>query len=174
MTETSPSSNRQRKVDGFLRAVNIGTAMVVAFPLTALAMEQVFPDFEEGDPLLWPATILLFGLFCILAETYAVIACFLKRKTDEFTLSIWHTGTSWAFFAAIVWLLVGHYVETIIAAVEVSNAYQAYEAALKLNPDIGEFVPPEEEDRISGFFSVHVILFAFFLGSQFKRLRGDL
>lgn len=172
MTDVSQPSTRQRKVDSFLRAANIGTVAVVVSPLTLLWFDSYFTGYEKGDPLLAPAVFLVVMLVCILSETYAVFAMFFKRDVDEFTQAIWQSGTTWAFFAAIVWLLLGIWVEALFLGAEGFSSLEAHEAAQAQGLDVGEFEPPKQEDSFIDRFAVHVILMAFFAGCQFKRIRG--
>lgn len=173
MTETHPPSKRQRQVDKFLRAADIGTIAVVAHPFIYVGLENGF-EYEAGGPILIPSLFIALLFAYIIAETYSVFAMFFRRKTDEFTLSMWHMGTSWAFFAAIVWLLLGVWVEAAFLGADVSAAFEAHQAAQEQGLDVGEFDPPIQEDSVIDRFSVQVILLAFFAGCQFKRLRGDL
>lgn len=172
MTETSQPSKRQRKVDNFARAANIGTVAVVVGCMVLLWGDTIFEDFEEGDPILIPSLLMLVILVAILCETYAVFAMFFKRNVDEFTQAMWQSGTTWAFFAAIVWLLLGIWVEAFFLGVDVGTAFEAHEAAKAQGLDVGEFEPPEQDESFIERFSVYVILLAFFTGCQFKRFKG--
>jgi len=148
MTETSQPSKRQRKVDSFLRAANIGTLAVLAGPIVLYFSEPIFLAYKDGDPLLVPALIFLFLIVYILVETYAVFSMFFKRNTDEFTQSMWHSGTTWAFFAAIVWLLLGIWVEAVFLGADASTAYEAHTAAQAQGLEVGEFKPDKSPCRM--------------------------
>lgn len=172
MTDASHPSKRQRKVDSFVRAAQVGTVAAVVSAVGIMWSDTLL-DFEEGDPILIPGLIMLVILVAILSETYAVFAMFFKRNVDEFTQATWHSGTTWAFFAAIVWLLLGIWVEAFFLGVDVSAALEAHEAAKAQGLDVGEFEPPQQDDSFIDQFTVHVILLAFFAGCQIKRIRGD-
>ncbi|MEM7688193.1 MAG: hypothetical protein AAF291_04155 [Pseudomonadota bacterium] len=172
MTETSQPSKRQRNVDRFMRAANIGSVAVVILPVGLALADMFLMDFNEGDALLMPGLMMLALLIAVLCETYAVFAMFFRRNVDEFTQAVWHSGTTWAFFAAIVWLLLGIWVEAAFLGVDVSSALEAHEAAQAQGLDVGEFDPPKQADSVIERFSVHVILLAFFAGCQIKRLKG--
>ncbi len=161
-------SERQKKVDRYMRAANIGTAAAIAFPFINLAMEPVFVGHEEGDSLLVPVLLFIAIFVFLIGETYALFYVFLRRKTDEFTLSMWHSGTTYAFFAAILWLLVGGYIEIYFDGVAAGEAFQAAQA---------QGLTEEEIEQVEGSdiirrYATHVILAAFFFGLQIKRFRG--
>ncbi|MBV7259953.1 hypothetical protein [Erythrobacter crassostreae] len=161
-------SDRQKKVDRYLRAANIGTAAAIAFPFLHIAMGTVFLGYEDGDDLIIPALLFLAAITYLIAETYSIFYVFLRRKTDEFTLAMFHSGTTYAFFAAILWLVLGGYVEIFIDGMV---AGEAYEAAKADGVNLNEIEQVESTDII-GRFAASVILAAFFIGFQIKRIRG--
>ncbi|QFT77846.1 hypothetical protein [Erythrobacter sp. THAF29] len=161
-------TDRQKIVDKYLRAANIGTAAAVAFPFLHIAMDIVFLDDADSDSLLIPALLLLALIIYLIAETYSIFYVFLRRKTDEFTQAMWHGGTTFAFFAAILWLIIGGYVEIFFEGAAAGEAFQEAKAQ-GIDPSEIEIA---NGDDIIRRFATPVILAAFFLGFQIKRFRG--
>jgi hypothetical protein len=162
---TNEISQRQKRADRFIRAANIGTAAMVTYPALQIGLEVTLLDYQDGDALLWPVLVSLVGLVFLICETYAILSVFRNRKADEFTLAMWHTGTTFAFFAAILWLLIGGYVEITFDAIAAGRAYEEAKAA-------GIEVEPVDGIGIVARYATAVIVSAFFLGLQIKRFRG--
>ncbi len=173
MTDSIQISPRQKKVDRYLRAANIGTVAAIAAPFIYFAIDHVFTGWEEDDALLIPALTLLAILVFLVFEAYAVLAVFARRKTDEFTLAMWHSGTSYAFFAAIIWFIIGPWAELV------------FDLWFALDPDqLAQASTTDDSDQLTDTslmeatiierYATPVIFGAFFLGFQIKRFRGDI
>lgn len=174
------SKNRQKQVDRYLRAANIGTTAMIAYPLIYLSLPLMILDFRDDENLLWPIIWFLFAIAFLAAELFAVFYVFFCRKTDEFTLSMWHSGTTCAFFAAIVWLILGGYIETTFGT-EVSCVQEQEKTDAMRAPDGSLDLDKIDEDDlwdigpdIVSRFATPVILSAFYLGFQIKRFKGEL
>jgi len=81
---------RQTAADRFARGVNAGLAGSLALAASALA-EQV-----TGDLPMWNVAIKVIGLVLI---SYGLVTAINDRRSDEFTLSLWHSGTTLALVA---------------------------------------------------------------------------
>lgn len=173
MDQNAQVSPRQRRVDRYLRAANLGTITVFISYLFYLPFDE--PEFgwreNLGDDLL-----LLMGLgflLTIICEAFAVFYVFLRRKTDEYTHAMWHSGTTYAFFAAIIWLIAAPWVEAaytgvlVYEAIEASQATSSEEISQAADNAVGE-------ESIVLNLAAPVILSAFFIGFQIKRFRGDV
>jgi hypothetical protein len=163
---TSETSQRQKRVDRFIRAANIGTGAMIAYPVIRIAMEVYMMGYKKGDALLLPALTLLAGLVFMICEAFSIFSAFRHRNADEFTRAMWQNGTTFAFFAAILWLFIGGHVENITNSFSIGLAYEEAKAA-----GIKE-VEPVDDTSIVARFSPVVIMSAFFLGLQLKRFRG--
>lgn len=143
-------SSRQVQVDRYLKAAMIGTVAVLFYPL----IHAVWAIF--GINMATTILTVLGGVAAMISLVGAFIYLTIRRSTDEYTLSMWHAGTTTAFFSVLAWLLVGSFIETAIIA-----AYVATDPAHN-EPDI-DFIRR---------FAVPVTLGAFFVGFHVKRLRG--
>lgn len=149
-------SDLQKKVDKYLRAAMIGTVAVVVAPPTYLGLVYLPLDLDPIPTLLLSVPLLLLALFTIIASTYAFIHLFIRRKTDEFTLAMWHAGTTFAFFAVIGWLLIGGLVEAV------------WEASIMANdPEL-----KDPEFNVIADWASWVVCAAFFVGFHIKRVKG--
>jgi hypothetical protein len=162
---TSETSQRQKRVDRFIRAANIGTVAMIAYPVIQIALEVNMMGYQEGDGLVLPVLTMLAGVVFLICEAFSIFSTFRHRNADEFTMAMWQNGTTFAFFAAILWLLIGGYVETIFDGIAAGRAYENAKAA---------GIDLEQVDGIGivARFATAVIMSAFFLGLQLKRFRG--
>lgn len=163
---SNETSQRQKRADRFIRAANIGTGAMIAYPVIRIAMEVHMMGYKEGDALLLPALTLLAGLVFIICEAFSIFSVFRHRNADEFTKAMWQNGTTLAFFAAILWLFIGGHVENITSSLSTSFAFEEAKAA-----GIKEFEPVDSPSIVARYSTV-VIISAFFLGLQLKRFRG--
>ena len=162
---TSETSQRQKRVDRFIRAANIGTAAMIAYPVLHIAIQATLVDYQDGDAIVWPLLTSLAAIVFLICEAFSIFSVFRHRNADEFTMAMWHTGTTFAFFAAIAWLFIGGYVEVIFDGIAGVRAYEDAKAA-------GIEVEPVGGIGIVAEFATVVIISAFFLGLQLKRFRG--
>ncbi|QUL38755.1 hypothetical protein [Erythrobacter sp. JK5] len=171
MTDATPVSSRQKAVDRYLRAGNIGTAAAIASPVIYFAMVSILADWKEGDSVLLVLLLFLAIVVYLICEAYSVFHVFFRRKTDEYTLAMWHSGTTFAFFAAMLWLILGPWVET---GVYVYLDFDVFESASARENTSFEGILDEPATRASVIeqFATPVILAAFFLGFQYKRFKG--
>lgn len=165
-------TDRQKQVDRYLTVTNLGTAAVLlSFPLFLPIGGQDTDWIEQLDsPMLF---LLFFGMLAvILTETFAVFFVFLRRKTDEYTLSMWHTGTSFAFFAAMIWLIVAPWIEATFVGIEV---YELASADPELDVEAHDVTKEWGfENGVVNTLATPIILSAFFIGMQVKRFKGGL
>jgi asparagine N-glycosylation enzyme membrane subunit Stt3 len=162
---TSETSQRQKRVDRFIRAANIGTVAMIAYPVIHIALEMTLIGYKDDDPIVWPLLSILAAIVFLICEAYSIFSVFRHRNADEFTMAMWQNGTTFAFFAAILWLFIGGYVETIFDGLAAGRAYENAKAA-------GIDVEPLDGAGIVAGFATFVIISAFFLGLQLKRFRG--
>lgn len=144
------SNKRQKRADHFMFSGHVGTA---AFAL-ALVLKFVMGRVE-GQLFLWGG-LLLVGFIMLCAVMYAIAYMFFRRDTDEFTLSLWHTATTSAFFAGIATLLFGGFLEAFYENIFFDRA--TYEVL-------------RQEQTTQGW-ALRLMLSAFFIGFQIKRIRG--
>ena len=163
---SSETSQRQKQVDRFIRAANIGTAAMIAYPVIHIAVEMTLIGYQDNDAIIWPLLASLAAIVFLICEVLAIFSAFRHRNADEFTVAMWHTGTTFAFFAAILWLFIGGYVEIIFDGMAAGQAYQDAKAA-----GVEDFEPVDGIGIVAEFATV-VIISAFFLGLQLKRFRG--
>ena len=183
---TSETAKRQKLVDRYFRAANIGTAAIIAHPFLYFLMLWLIQEFEaKGVTLLigillafWFVTVVL----ALLGEAYSIFYVFFRRNTDEFTQAMWHAGTTFAFFAAILWLMVGGWIENSFDSASATEAYREAAAIAKASgaeltaDDVTAVADKrglyDQGPDIIRRFATPVILAAFFLGFNIKRLRG--
>ena len=149
-------SERQKLVDRYLRAALIGaisTAILILFYAVRPQIPGERPEIMELAGWTLVAIVLIASLIGL---TYSFFYMFARRSTDEFTLSMWHTGTTVAFFTGMMWLLVGGMIQTFITKTYPESTL----ADLLLRFD---FVDN---------WAMLVMLAAFFAGFHFKRIRG--
>lgn len=152
------TSNRQKITDKFLRAAMIGTVAVCLFPVLNVMVDFI-PEGELTTGDLWfGMSWLLLAVVILVCLSYSFIYMVWRRRTDEFTLAMWHSGTTVAFFVAIAWLLFGTFVESL---------FEGLAAAQDPNYTGSEMT-------VVDAWSLPVILAGFFVGFHFKRLRGDI
>lgn len=150
MTKAFAVSNRQKLADRYLRAADAGTlALVGVFVIAALFYG---PDGELDTPG-WMLPIIMIVVFTVMGS-FAYM--FFRRGTDDFTLGMWHSGVTVAFFAIIAWSLFGFMIESII------------EGVMRAPSDIR----PHEERAVSGL-TTEIALTAYFIGFHYKRFRGN-
>ena len=149
-------SERQKKVDKFLRAATVGTVAIAAFPILHIMMLYLPEEGFSAATLLVFLAWFLAAIAMLGSLVYSFGYMFLRRATDEFTLAMWHSGTSFAFFAAIAWLLVGDIAESVISGLIVA------EDPARADPGID----------IIADWALPVIVAAFFIGFHAKRTRG--
>lgn len=180
-------TNRQKKADRYLIAANLGTAAALAYPLLYLSMILLTQGFVgENDPTIGTSDIVLIGLWLlssfafVVIQTGAIFYIFFRRRTDELTSAMWSAGTTFAFFAAIVWLLLGGMVENYFEAIFAADAYQESLERAEQAAATGDLSKIETNDLwqigpdVIRRFAVPVILAAFYLGFQLKRFRGGM
>lgn len=153
---SSETSQRQKQVDKYLRAALIGTIAIAAMPPLFAAMSALPEDLSGVLPLLGILLLLLAALSSIVALLYSFIFMFRRRATDEYTLAMWHNGTTVAFFAVIAWLLIGDLVQVIIITTIIAQ-----------DPNMAD-----PELNVVADWAGWVVGAAFFVGFHFKRLRG--
>ncbi|KLI63910.1 hypothetical protein [Aurantiacibacter marinus] len=150
MSGPASVSNRQKLADRYLRAADAGTlALIGVFVIAALFYG---PDGELDVPG-WLLPIIMIVVFTVMG---AFAYMFFRRGTDDFTLGMWHSGVTLAFFAIIAWSLFGLLIESTI------------EGLLRHPSD----VRPHEERTVSGW-TTEIALTAYFIGFHFKRFRGN-
>lgn len=160
------ASQRQKRVDHFIRAANIGTGAMIAYPVIQIAVEVNMMGYQDGDALVLPVLTMLAGLLFMICEAFSIFSAFRHRNADEFTIAMWQNGTTFAFFAAILWLFIGGHVESITNSIPIGLAYEEAKAAGIKG------VEPVGGTSIVARFATAVIIGAFFLGLQIKRFRG--
>ena len=144
------AARRQKRADHFVLAAWIGTFGVVA----VFCFHALFtPAYEQS--MVTAGIIFLASLLGLVAIIYSFIYMVLRRKTDEFTLAMWHSGTSVAFAVAVAWLLFGNMIEISLA-----------------EPPMMDAPTTDAEAHFVERIGVYVIIAAFFVGFHFKRLRG--
>ena len=153
---TSETSQRQRQVDKYLRAATIGTIALAAMPPLFVAMLALPEDLSGVIPLLGALLLLVAALLSIAGLLYSFIFMFVRRTTDEYTLAMWHNGTTVAFFAVIAWLLIGDIIQVIIITTIIAQ-----------DPNMAD-----PELNVVADWAGWVVGAAFFVGFHFKRLRG--
>lgn len=163
---STETSQRQKQADRFIRAANVGTAAMIAYPVIHIALELTVIGYQDGDAIAWPLLTMLAAIVFLICEAFSIFSAFRHRNADEFTQSMWHSGTTFAFFAAILWLFIGGYVEIIFNGVLAGQAYQDAKAA-----GIDDVDPVDGIDIVAPLATA-VIISAFFLGLQLKRFRG--
>ena len=183
---TTEASNRQKRTDRFFRAANIGTAAIVAHPILYVSMVLIVGAYEAQGLDLWLGSLLALWfvavVLALLGEAYSIFYIFFRRNTDEFTQAMWHAGTTFAFFAAILWLMVGGWIENSFDSSAATEAYREAAAIAKAN---GTEVTADDVAAVSDKrglydqgpdiirrFATPVILAAFFVGFNIKRFRG--
>lgn len=150
MADPTAVSNRQKLADRYLRAADAGTiALIAVFGIAALFYG---PDGELDAPS-WLVPIIMIVVFTVMGS-FAYM--FFRRRTDDFTLGMWHSGATMAFLAIIAWSLFGLIIEGMI------------EGAMR-NPSE---VRPHEERVVSGL-TTEIALTAYFVGFHFKRFKGN-
>lgn len=146
------SNTRQNRVDKFLMAATAGTVAVLIYPLLHLTIDVAFNSAATG-------TVWFVAAFAMLgAFGWSLVGMLVWRRTDEFTLAMWHAGTSGAFLMTIAWLFFGDLFQSGSEAWIVAN-------------------DPERKDPgldVIGNWALPVTLAGFFIGFHYKRLRGDL
>ena len=141
---------RQKRVDRFLRAADIGAAALLIYPAISIMMAVFGINATTVVVMMLASTVMWIGL--IGAFFYLTT----RRKTDEFTHAMWHAGTTTAFFAVIAWLMVGMIIESAIAATIVVND------PTRSDPEINTIAA----------WALPVTIGAFFIGFHIKRFRG--
>ena len=141
-------SDRQKLVDRYLRTADAGTISLVIL----IAVTAYFFPIEDGD-LDGVTALALLPVLIVFA--YSLTYLFIRRRADEFTLSLWHSGVTASFLTFILWGVFGG---IIIGAIQ------------GWNENLGENTidPTVFIEQFSGVFC----LAAFFAALQVKRLRG--
>lgn len=181
MNEDTAKSSRQKKVDRYLRATDFGTGAMLLYPFIVFGLPLVVLNTQQSESLVLPFIWLLAAVIFLVLELVTVIYIFFRRKTDEFTEAMWHSGATYAFFAAIVWLLIGGWIETLLTPAGAEVAYyraeaetlRRFEEARDLSVFTAEDLMRVGPDIVRRY-ATPVIISAFFVGQQVKRFRGGL
>ncbi|WP_298466373.1 hypothetical protein [uncultured Erythrobacter sp.] len=148
MAELKSASDRQKAVDSYLRAANVGAVTLVLFSI-----------FDFYDTVYGPAdldsALSIVLLVCVVAFLWAMVHLFRHRDADEFTLALWHSGVTAAFIALIVWALFGNMITGLYWGLTAD--VQATESA---------------EMQMVDYWTAPVCIAAFFVAFHIKRFRG--
>lgn len=148
MADLNPSTDRQKAVDHYLRAANIGTISLVVFSILDF-YETTFGLEEFG------ATMALATLAVVAAFVWAMVHLFRHRNADEFTHALWSAGTTSAFIMLIFWALFGNIFAGILWA---------------FTGDLTAEQPPEMQ--FVDYWTAPICIAAFFCAFQYKRFKG--
>lgn len=144
------TTKRQTLANRYLRAADIGTVCLVY--LIGFSLIYYRGDEFVGEPI-WPFLPLLVMLPALM---WSIAYMFFRRKTDEFTLAMWHSGVTVAFFVVIAWSVFGIMVESTI---------EGY-----LQGDSNE----EVSFGIVDNWDSEIILLGYYAGFHFKRFTGGM
>jgi len=148
MTEPASASQRQKAVDRYFRAADVGTLALI-----------VVVAAELYDTVLGPEVFgvaLSIGILSIMvAFLWAMYHLFRHRHSDEFTLALWHTGVTAAFIVLIFWALFGNVIAGLIWGL--TGDVTAEQSA---------------EMQFVDFWTAPACIGAFFAAFQFKRFKG--
>ncbi|MEL6529025.1 MAG: hypothetical protein AAFQ27_03635 [Pseudomonadota bacterium] len=148
MSEVQAKADRQKAVDRYLRAADIGAVTLIVFS----AFD--FYDTTYGPTEMNTAVALGLGV-AVIAFLWAMVHLFRHRNADEFTLALWHTGATFAFIALIIWALFGNVV---------AGVYWGLTAELTATES--------PEMTFVDYWTAPACIAAFFVGFNFKRFKG--
>ena len=181
MSQETAISSRQKRVDRYLRATDFGTAAMLLYPAIAFGLPYAILHFQDTQSMVFPVVWFFGALIILFLELATVLYVFFRRKTDEFTLAMWQSGATYAFFAAVLWLLIGGWVEGFLVPREAILAFHLAEAESAARFDeMRDLSAITNEDlfrtdpQIIERFATPVIIGAFFIGQQVKRFRGGI
>ena len=148
MNAASTVSARQKKVDRFLRAADLGTIAIIW---------MVVAEFIYGEEQVIEGPTWLFASasIALIAIIVSFVYMFARRRTDEYTLAMWHSGVTVAFFATMFWALFGGIVTGMVLGYLESHGEPAFDGA----------------DFIRRWLA-SILLLSFYAGFHFKRFTG--
>ena len=141
---------RQKLANRYLRAADIGTVSLVYL----IGFSLIY--YRDGEIVGDPTWAFLPLLLMLPALMWSVAYMFFRRKTDEFTLAMWHSGVTVAFFVVIAWSIFGIMVESTI------EGYLQGDSGTEVSFDI-----------VDNWDSV-IILLGYYVGFHFKRFTGGM
>ena len=147
-TASTKVSPRQKKVDRYLRAADIGTIALVAFFVAEMLHGE--ESFLDG-----PGWIVAVGLLALLCIIGSYVYMFARRRTDEYTLAMWHSGVTVAFFFAMGWSLFG-----VIVLGFIQGYYEAHGSTTF------------DAWSVYADWASNILVGSFYLGFHFKRFAG--
>ena len=147
-TAATKVSPRQKKVDRYLRAADIGTIAI----LWMVVLEAIFGEERilEDQGWMFASVGVAFVLIVV-----SFVYMFARRRTDEYTLSMWHSGVTLAFFVTMFFALFGSIVVGMFEGYLESHGQEPIDGAELIQDGLAT-----------------VMLLAFYAGFHFKRFTG--
>lgn len=139
---------RQKAVDRYFRAANVGTAALVVI----IVVDSI--DTMAG-PINFSDAAAFLILLMMVAFLWAMYHLFRHRHADEFTLALWHSGVTAAFITLIFWALFGNVVAGTIWGLT--------------SDTLAEQSP---EMQFVDYWTAPICIAAFFAAFQYKRFKG--
>lgn len=146
--DTNPATDRQRAVDRYFRAANVGTVALVVF----VVVDSI--DTMAG-PINFGGAAAFLILFMMIVFLWAMYHLFRHRHADEFTLALWHSGVTAAFIMLIFWALFGNVIAGTIWG---------------LTSDVHTEQSPQMQ--FVDYWTAPICIAAFFCAFQYKRFKG--